>query len=171
MKRKPGPQPLDIAVAVGAAAGAALLFGVVLAGLSTPDDFQARVAALEAQAARTEGLLRPVRDRGPFGAEALCTRDAGAQAQQLRALVSGQATQAGLVVDSLDARPEPAAQSGVRVVPVRLRLSVTGSYEGAVGLLARLSRERPQLFVDSLDLIPKVSNVTLSMSGRVFCGA
>lgn len=171
MNRKGGPKPLDIAFAVGAAAAGAMVLGVALASLSTPKDFQNRVAGLQAQAERAEALLKPVRERGPFGVEALCTRDALEEAQLLHERISQQAQQASLTLDSLDARTEPAPDVSERVVPVRLRFSVTGSYEGAVGLLSLLGRERPQVFVDSLDLMPKVSNVTLSLSGRVFCGA
>jgi Type II secretion system (T2SS), protein M subtype b len=160
-----------VAVALGVGATAALVVGLLLASLSAPKDFDARTAALQQQADRAQALLKPVRDKGPFGPEALCTAEPGRQAQTLSDRLSAEAAQAQLVVDSLDARPEPAPDFSARVTPVRLRFSVTGSYEGAVGLLALLARERPQLFVDSLDLTPKVSNVTLSFSGRVFCGA
>lgn len=169
MTPKPSFQPLDVAFAVGGCAACALVFGVVLASLSTPKDFEARVAALQGQADRGASLLKPPRERSSYGVDALCTRDPNQQAQMLHELVTAQATQASLVLDALETRMEP-ADASERLIPVRLRFSVTGSYDGAVGLLALLSRERPQLFVDSLDLTPKVSNVTLSVSGRVFCG-
>jgi len=171
MTRRNLPPPIDIAFALGAGAAAAVVFAVLLTSLSAPKDFDDRIATLTDQTTRAEAMLRPVRDRGRYGPEALCTRDATEQARILRDLVSAQTTQGALVLDSLETRIEPAPDLSTRVTPVRLRLSVTGSYEGAVGLLALLARERPQLFVDSLDLTPKVSNVTLSLSGRVFCGA
>lgn len=168
--RKTVPPPLDLAFAVGAGAAAALIFALVLASLSTPKDFDSRLAALDDQASRAEALLRPVRDRGRFSIAALCTRAANDEARALGELVTAEATRAALVLDSLETRLEVAPDPDGRVTPVRLRFAVTGSYEGAVGLLALVARERPQLFVDSLDLTPKVSNVTLSVSGRVFCG-
>jgi hypothetical protein len=171
LKRQSETKPLDIAFGVGAAAAAALLFSVTLATIGAPGDFKTRLATLEQQADRAESLLRPSRMRDGYDAGALCTRDPAAQAQAFRDLVSAQATQTGLNLDSLDARVEPAPEVSARLTPVRLRFSVTGPYDGAVGLLALLSRGRPELFVDSLDLTPKVSNVTLSLSGRVFCGA
>jgi len=170
MSRRTLPPPLDIAFALGAGAAAALIFAVVLSGLSTPKDFDARLAALDAQTTRAEGMLRPVRDRGRFSIDALCARAPAEEATLLRDLVSAHATQAALSLDSLESRLETLPDADARLAPVRLRFSVTGSYEGAVGLLALVARERPQLFVDSLDLTPKVSNVTLSFSGRVFCG-
>jgi hypothetical protein len=171
MTRKAARNPVDVAVALAAGGGAALVLGVALSAIATPHDFQSRTAALGERATRAESLLRPVRDRGAFGVEALCTRDAIEQAKQLHEVVTSEATNAGLVIDSLETRLEPAPEISERVMPVRLRVSVTGSYEAAVGLAALLSRERPQVFVDSLDLVPKVSNVTLSLSGRVYCGA
>lgn len=164
-------QPPDVAAIVGIGAACAVVFGVMLAGLSAPKGFDERVTQLQQQATRAQGLLRAPRDAGPFGADALCLRDPSQQAQTLHDLVSGQASGSGLVLDSLDARVEPAPEVSTRVTPVRVSFSVTGSYESAVGLLALLARERPKLFLDSLDLTPKVSNVTLSVSGRVFCGA
>lgn len=171
MTRRSRLSPSDIAVAAGVGAVAALGLGALLASLSTPRDFQSRIGALQQTAERAEALLRPVRDRGPFGVEALCTRDPGQQADRLRELVSARAAAAGLSVDSLEARAEPAPEVSEQVTPVRLRFTVTGSYDGVVGLAALLSRERPQVFVESLDLVPKVSNATLSLSGRAFCGA
>lgn len=171
MTRKSTLKPLDLAFAVGAGAAAAVLMGTVLAILSTPKDYAPRIAALEQTVTRGATLVRPVRDRGPFDASVLCTRAAAEQAQVLRDLVMSTTTTAGLSLESLETRLEPALDLSERVMPVRLRLVLTGPYEGAVGFLALLSREQPQLFVDSLDLTPKVSNVSLSLSGRVFCAA
>lgn len=170
MKTSPRFKPLDLVAAGLAAAAAALVFGVVLASLAAPRDFDARVAAIQTKTQETEGLLKPLRDRGPYGPEALCAHEPSEQARRLRELLEAESARGGLAVDSLDVRPEPAAEISERVTPVRLRVSVTGGYESAVALAARLARERPTLFVDSLDLTPKVSNVTLSLSGRVFCG-
>jgi hypothetical protein len=72
---------------------------------------------------------------------------------------------------SLDVRPEPAPDLSERLVPVRIRFAAVGTYENTVALMAVLARERPEVFVDSLDLTPRVSNVTLAFSGRVFCAA
>jgi len=171
MTRKPTPKAIDVAIALAAGAAGALVLGVALSALATPHDFEARTAALGEKASRAETLLRPVRDRGSFGVEALCTRDPMEQAKLLHETVTAEATSAGLALDSLETRLEPAPEISERVTPVRLRFSVTGSYEATVGLAALLSRARPQVFVDSLDLVPKVSNVTLSISGRVYCGA
>lgn len=171
MSRPTTPPPRDIAIAVGVGAAVALLFAVILNAISTPSEFAPRLAAVDAQADRAAAALRPMRERSAYGAQALCTRPAADQMRILGEAVNGEATRAALSVDSLETRVEITPAAGARVTPVRLRFAVTGSYEGAVGLLARLSREQPGLFVDSLSLTPKVSNVSLSFSGRMFCAA
>lgn len=171
MKAKLTLRPIDCAIAALVVAGGALVLGVLLGSLSSPAKFDDRVAAVNASMERSKALLRPPRERGPYGPEALCVNEAGQQAQVLRDLVSTKATQNSLEVLALEVRPELGAELGERLVPVRLRFSAVGSYENVVALMAVLARERPQVFVDSLDLTPKVSNVTLVFSGRVFCAA
>jgi hypothetical protein len=160
-----------MAYAVGAGAGAALLLGLGLASLATPPDFEARTTRIAEQAEQAEALLRPVRDRGPFGGESLCVGAADGEAGRLDAQLRGYAGRLGLSLEAMEIRPEPVGDLESRVTPVRLRFTASGPYEGVVGLLALLGNQRPQVFVDSLDLTPKVSVVSLSMSGRVFCGA
>jgi hypothetical protein len=164
-------RPIDYGIGVVVVAGAALVLGVVLSALSSPARFDERVAAIDVKVERSKALLRPPRDRGPYGPEALCVRQAGEQAQTLRELVSTQAARNSLEMVSLDVRPEPAPDLSERLVPVRIRFAAVGTYENTVALMAVLARERPEVFVDSLDLTPRVSNVTLAFSGRVFCAA
>ena len=171
MTPKSAFRPIDYGIAVVVAAGGALVLGVLLSALSSPARFDERVAAIDVKVERSKALLRPPRDRGPYGPEALCVRQAGEQAQTLRELVSTQAARNSLEMVSLDVRPEPAPDLSERLVPVRIRFSAVGTYENTVALMAMLARERPQVFVDSLDLTPRVSNVTLAFSGRVFCAA
>src|SRR5206468_3913459 len=103
-------KPADAAMAAGVGAVAAILFGVVLAGLSAPKDFESRVGALQQTASRAQALLKTPRDAGPFGPDALCLGDAAAQARTLHDLVTARAGEASLTLDSLDARVEPAPE-------------------------------------------------------------
>ena len=171
MKARGVIKPTDFAIAGGVLAASALLFGVVLAAWSSPTNFADRLAAVEGKAERAQSLMRPPRIPSRFGADAVCTQDPEAQAQALRDGLNARTTENSLVLVSADVRPEPAADLAARLVPVRVRFTATGSYEGAVALLAVLARETPQIFVDSLDLVPRTANVSLTVSGRVFCAA
>jgi hypothetical protein len=168
--KKP-PKPSAFILPAGVAAACALGLGLLLASLSAPPDFKERLAVVQQRAERAQRLLRPPRNSTVGSPDALCFGDAAKQSQALRDAVSAQAAQANLTLESLDARIEMGDQLGERLTPVRLRFSATGSYEGAIALLAELGRYRPQLFVDTLDLTPKTANVTLAISGRVFCSA
>lgn len=160
---------MDVALAAGLGAASALAFAVCLSAISTPPKFEERVEAVAATADRAEKLLKPVRDGGAFSADAICNRGAVDQGKLIMALVEAEAGQARMVVDSLETRLEPTPDDTSRLMPIRVRFTVTGSYDSAIALLAVLSRHRPQVFADSLNLTPKVSTVTLSFSGRVFC--
>jgi len=163
--------PRDAALAIGVATASALAMGLVLAGVSSPPDFRTRLTALETQVQQTRTLMRPLPAEGLYPADAICRGDANAAVKALRDNLSAFAAQAGLSLDTLDIRPEPVAGEPGLLTPVRLRFTATGSYESVVMLLAALSRLRPDVFADGVDLTSKTSNVTLSFSGRAFCAA
>lgn len=157
-------------MAGGMAAAGAILMAVAMASLATPPDFDARLLSAQAKAVRAKALMRSA-SVGAYGPDAVCVRDPDDQATRLREAVTQAASGGGVTLESLDSRPEPAPQASARLTPVRVRFQATGPYEGVIGVLAVLSRDRPQIFVDSLDLTPKTANVTLGFSGRAFCSA
>jgi len=149
---------------------AALAFGIALSILRTPTDLDARLAAVQAETQRTEALLQPTRaPLVPPGS--ICRQDAETQAAAFQSSVPQLLGAHGLVMISLDARPEPAPELSERLVPVRLRFMATGSYEGALAVLSNLRGEGPRVWVDRLSLTPTPANVTIGFSGRVFCPA
>jgi hypothetical protein len=158
-------------LAVGVAAASALAMSLILAGASSPPDFRARLAALETQAQQTSELMRPLPAGSLYPADALCGRDTAAAARKLHDGLSAAVAQASLTLDSLEVRPDLDTSEPATLKPLRVRLSATGPYEGVVMLLATLSRQRPDVFADGVDLTGKTSNVTMSFSGRVFCSA
>jgi len=159
----------DTVLAIGVAAAAALAMGFALASASTPANFQSRVAALETRDQQARNLMRPSAAGSVYPADAICRGDPSVAAKGLRDNLAAFATQANLSLDILDARPETDAGSQGALAPVRLRFTVTGPYESVVMLLSALSRQRPDVFADGVDLTSKTSNVTLSFSGRAFC--
>lgn len=161
----------ETALAVAVAASAAVLAGLVLAWVSAPANFKGRIAAVEEQSGQVRALVRPAPHDGAFPSDAICHRDPAAAAKTLRDGVTAAATQNNLNLDMLDARPDMPVNGGPGVAAVRVRFTTTGSYEGTVALLATLSRQRPALFADTVDLVSKTSNVSFTFSGRAFCAA
>ena len=153
----------------GVALAAAVLLGLSLSQIAKPPEMAQRLTALDAQARQAELFLRTTSPTGPAAPSALC-RDRAEGAHRLQDSIGALANQVSLAPELLDVRAENTDRlDGLQ--PLRVRLTATGSYESAVALLAALARQTPQVFVDSLDLTPKVSNVTLTLSGRAFCAS
>jgi Type II secretion system (T2SS), protein M subtype b len=171
MTQAPAVNARHAVLAVGVAAASALAMSLVLAAASSPPDFRTRLAALETQAQQTSELMRPLPTGSLYPADALCGRDTAAAARKLHDSLSAAAAQANLTLDSLDVRPDFDPSGPAALKPLRVRFSATGPYENVVMLLSTLSRQRPDLFADGVDLTAKTSNVALSFSGRAFCSA
>ncbi|WP_329638687.1 GspMb/PilO family protein [Phenylobacterium sp.] len=162
---------MDLALAAGVAMAGALAMALLLTQLGAPAKLSARLEALTVKTDQARDLMRaPPSDR-LYAADALCRHDPGAAAQALREGLAASAAQANLSVDFLEAHPDGPGDSPGGLAPMRLKFSVTGSYENVVGLLATLARQRPAIFADGVDLTAKTANVTASFSGRAFCAA
>lgn len=156
------------ALAAVAGAAAALAFGLGLTAISRPANLAERLDGLETKADEAGRILRARRDLD-VSPDAVCTRDPGEQAAALRTLLSQVTAQQNLEVGSMEVSPDAPERSGM--VPVRVRFEVTGGYDASLTALEALSRARPQIFVDAVDLASKTSSVTLTFTGRVFCAA
>jgi len=165
-------QPLglkELAPAAGVAAACALAMGLGLAWASAPPQFSARLAGLSAEANQARDLMRTSPVDRLYSQDAFCRAEPASTAKTLRDSLSATAAQANLSVDFLEAHPEAPAEGLGVLTPIRLKFTVTGSYEGVVALLAALARQRPDVFADGLDVTAKTANVTASFSGRAFC--
>jgi len=155
-------------VAAGLALAGAVTMGVLLASLSAPPHFRARVAALKQQADEASRLLRPARMDGAAGVGSVCAR-AGEQPEALRKDLADYASQLGLQLSGVDIVTEPDVGAHEALTPLQLRFEATGGYDGALGLLDLLSRRQPDVFVETVDLTSNVSSVTIAFSGHVYC--
>lgn len=151
---------LAIAAAVAAVAGAT--------SWSKPHDFETRVAAVNTQLRTARSLAAGAVARR-FPADALCSLSNGGASERVGAQVKALAADAQF--DHLDVQVSPTRERSGELIPLVVHVSGSGSYEGTLGLLQRLSTLRPMLFVDTLDLASKTSFVTFTLSGRVFCSA
>lgn len=171
MSSAPQRTALSIASAAALATACAVAMSLLLTGLSSPPDFQQHIAALEQKIAGARQVLRPHLEGSGYGADAVCKKALGQEVQLLRKDVVAQADAAKLMVSGLDIAPDNQTSLGETLAPLRLKLQAEGSYEGALSLMAGLARERPMIFVDTVDLGSKTSSVTLKLSGRVYCSA
>jgi hypothetical protein len=159
----------DLVPIVGIVAAAAVVTGLVLTGLASPPDFARRVAALDGRAdqIRRWTSVRPGASQYPQGA--ICNIGLGKAQDLLRADIGGQAQASGLALSTLEVGADRDAPLGQTLVPIRVRFQVQGAYAAVIGLMDRLSRTRPLLFADAVDLTSNTTSVTMKFSGRAFC--
>lgn len=162
--------PQDVLAAAGTATLASIVSWILLCVLATPHDFSERTAALSNRAAAARKLIAATPADGSI--DAVCQRTVGAEVDAQKRALAALATQSGFQLAGVEVAAE-GANSGGRsaLAAVRLEFAGSGSYEAAMQMLDALSRSRPQVFVDTLDLTSKTSSVDLKFSGRVFCAA
>jgi hypothetical protein len=159
----------DAAIAAAVAAGCALLGVLALGSVARPAGFGARLETLEAKAAEVAQVLRPRAETGALALDAVCTGDAAAEEERLRTSIADFGRRLNLELGAVQVRPDAPGRGGL--TPLQIRFEATGSYEQVLSVLDMLSRERPQIFADSVDLTSNTSSVTLGFAGRVFCAA
>lgn len=143
------------------------LLAVPLLGLwfiSTPPDAKARLAALEAKAERINKAALGAGDLKTFPAGSVCS---GEQADAVESRMSLALANAGLQIGAFRLVDTNTSSGGLQTW--QLSLKGSGTYEGAIAALDVLNRSRPRLFVDTVALRNKVSEVELELEGRVFC--
>lgn len=165
------PTARDAFITTGVVAGCALGLGLLLAAIASPKPVETRAKALEAEAVTIARLMQPGRGDTTLPPGTICATAPEQQAQDLRAQLTAFATARQLGLTAIDVRVEPAADPRAKVTPIRLRFEASGPYDGAIEMLRLLAANRPSVFADTVDLSSQTSSVTLSFSGRLFCGA
>ena len=138
------------------------LFGLWV--ISTPPDAKARLAELEAKAERIRKTTGGAGDLKVFPVGSVCTGEAP---DAVESRVSLALTNSGLQISVFHLMDSDTTASGLQTW--RLSLKGSGSYESAIAALDVLNRSRPRLFVDTVALRNKVSDVELEVEGRLFC--
>lgn len=169
MKRPHRRDATELVLVAAVAAGCALIGAIVLGIVSRPANFGERLEELETKASEVGQILRPRREVGGPALDAVCTGDLAAQEDRLKASLAEYGRRLELELGDVEVRPEAPGRSGL--TPLRIRFEATGGYEQVLSALDMLSRERPQVFADTVDLTSNTSSVTLEFAGRVFCAA
>lgn len=151
-------------IAVTAAGGAWL----VLRAVSTPYDFETRLAALDGSLRRSEAVAAYRSHPAGYGPGAVCAGLEDQNMAELKTLLTSLAAARKVSLSSLAVSPEEADGAG-GLTSVRLNLEAAGSYEATVGWLDDLAQAKPQVFVDHLDIASQNFNVSVTLSGRVYC--
>lgn len=159
--------PRELAIAGGVMASAALAFGVLLATLASPSNFNARLEALYRGVGDAQRLARPVRGATILPAGAVCASAADATTSLSTALREA-AGQAQLQAIRVQVATEP-RRGRTGLVPLRIRFEAEGGYDAALQMLDLIGRQQPQVFADTTDLVSKGATVSLAFSGRAFC--
>jgi hypothetical protein len=151
-----------IAVACGALMFAALSFA------ARPDHFGERLIALDSQATQAHALAGPA-DGGVYAKGAICRVAAADGAAQLQQVLARDANLAKTTLANVTVSPAPPTGARARLVPVQVQFEASGQYDGLLLFMNLLAQSRPQLFVDTIDLTPQLSVVSLKLKGRMFC--
>jgi hypothetical protein len=163
---------LDLNLAVPAVTLAALtgvVFFTALIIVARPSGFSARTAEVAADQAAAASLSHGSPAPLAFPAKAVCSEPVAIAAEALRRRVQADAAAVNVAVDPVALTPGPADHGAGSLAPVAVQFEATGAYDAVLGLLGRMSRQQPQVFIDSLDLQSKLSVVTLKLGGRIYC--
>lgn len=169
LKQLSSSHGLAVAVASAIALVSAIVFGVTLAALGAPKGLTKDLAAVTAEADQAAGLTRRVRSRSGLERGQVCARAPSEEAQALQASLAQQMSQLRLTPASLEVQPQGNGE-GARIAPVLMRFEATGAYGDVVSLLDAMAGAQPRIYADAVDLTAGAATVTLTFSGRVFCG-
>lgn len=167
--REEGVDAGRIALLAAASAAAAALGWFALSAMTTPPDFAARKAAVQASLDRAEALGRRTRVASSHGAGAVCPTLTETDLAAVRQEIIGSAGQAGVTLTDLNLAPPASLQGHGRIAPVALRLQGEAAYESVSAWLDLLARRQPEIFVDTLDLANRPPRVSVKLTGKVFC--
>lgn len=144
-------------------------FAVTLGGLtwlSHPVGMTEQISRITSRLAKAPKLSRPPAAEMQWAAQSVCS---GAPERELTANLFSLAKASGVTIEDpvftfQDARSPALAR-------VTLQLTGEGSYDAAIGMLSRMARQRPALFVRSLDMKPIKGAVVFELTGAMWCTA
>ena len=139
-----------------------------LSALAEPEDFDHRMAVVDARLAE---LARgaSARQASAYSTTALCSAPLIPAANALRDELGRQAAAANLAMTQVSVAPGGAVQPGSGLTALEIALMVEGPYADARRFLGGLQAASPEVFVDSFEVRPAVASVRLRVTGRALC--
>lgn len=170
MSRPAMPQPTLIAIAAGIAAAALAVPLLLLPNVARPAGFERRMAAASAQIDRAQALAATPGEADAYAKGALCGGPLEQAAPELSRRVAAAAAAAGLQAPVV--RANLRRLDFQRGLPnVELQVEADGRYDAVTAMLGRLAAAEPEIFVDTMDLQPHVTAVSLKLTGHLYCRA
>jgi hypothetical protein len=155
------------ALAIALFAGAAVAAVIGLLWLSTPAEFNGRLAQVRAQIEKSELALRKA-PRTTYPPDAICAQAPEQAVAALKSRLQNGASAVGVTLIGLNVVASSGAP-GSTVAPVNLQFEASAPYDKIIALVVSLGRGGPEIFVDSADLTSQVSSADLKLAGRVYC--
>jgi hypothetical protein len=155
-------------IAVTLAVASACFSAFALSRLSHPADYKESTASIAAKLDRADKLLKAPGDAFAYPVATLCS-DQVAATDALKKGVETGAAASSVALTSLLVNASSSVSPGAELSPIEVRFEATGQYEALLQLLNSLSKTQPEVFVESLDLKPQTSTVSMKFSGRAFC--
>lgn len=155
----------DVLAATIAAACGVLLFGG-LSLLATPTGFEARTHDLATEINQTKVLSFGAGSPHAYARNPICHMPPDEAVAGLQQQLSRDASLAKVSLSNVSVT---SGREGSGLASIEIRFEASGVYDGVLLLLSMLAAAKPQIFVDTADLRPRISVVDLSLRGRVYC--
>lgn len=169
MKARAVINPAEAAAAGLVALVTASTVGAVLMIVAQPKAVSRDAPRAERDIARIEAMIRSPGDPDAYPRGAVCEAWPATVAATVSQTIQATAKTAGLAVSAVTVNPGASGGSGRRLAPVSIQLRATGPYASVVHFLDALSKTRPMIFLDSVDLKTNTAAVELNMNGRFYC--
>jgi hypothetical protein len=169
MKSRAVINPAEAAAAGLVALVTASTAGAILMMIAQPKAVAQGAPRAEHDIARIETMLRSPGDPDAYPRGAVCEAWPATVAVTVSQTIQATAKTGGLAVSALTVNPGASSGSGRRLAPVSVQLRATGPYTSVVHFLDALSKTRPMIFLDSVDLKTNITAVELNMNGRFYC--
>jgi hypothetical protein len=169
VKRRSTIDPTEVAAAGGLFMLMAVWVFALFMVTARPRSISDAIAHADRDLDRIDATIRSPGDPGAYPPGALCAVAPSLAAATFRQQVDEAAASKGATLSGLAVDPGPPGMGPPGLRTVSVRFAATGTYDKILGLLDAVSRVRPELFLDAVELKSNISSVALTVNGRFYC--